>query len=91
MSSVYGSTAIYDLSIELLDHVFLDVTSYDVANIVGNPEKLSHAPPVVLSHVCSRRRAIAVDIPKLWTLVVLSQAACRSGLLHAFSQRRGKE
>ncbi|KAL1689222.1 hypothetical protein GGG16DRAFT_58196, partial [Schizophyllum commune] len=90
ISSVYGSTTIYDLPIELLVHVFLDVTSYDVANIAENPEKLSHAPPVVLSHVCSRGRAIALDAPKLWTLVVLSQAACRSGLLHAFSQRRGE-
>ncbi|KAI4523413.1 hypothetical protein K525DRAFT_196422, partial [Schizophyllum commune Loenen D] len=90
ISSVYGPTTIYDLPIELLVHVFLDVTSYDVANIAENPEKLSHAPPVVLSHVCSRGRAIALDAPKLWTLVVLSQAACRSGLLHAFSQRRGE-
>ncbi|KAI5830495.1 hypothetical protein K523DRAFT_302580 [Schizophyllum commune Tattone D] len=86
MSSAYGSTTIHDLPIELLVHVFLDVSSYDVAN----PEKLSHAPPVVLSHVCSRWRAIALDTPRLWTLVVLSQAACRSGLLPAFSQRRGE-
>ncbi|KAL1758948.1 hypothetical protein FB107DRAFT_288046 [Schizophyllum commune] len=64
MSGVYGSTTIYDLHIELLVHVFLDVTSYDVANIAENPEKLSHAPPVVPSH--------------LWTLVVLSQEACRT-------------
>ena len=54
MSSVYGSTTIYDLHIELLVHVFLDVTSYDVANIAENPETLCHAPPVVLAHVCSR-------------------------------------
>ncbi|KAL1699359.1 hypothetical protein EV121DRAFT_284149 [Schizophyllum commune] len=90
MSSVYGLTIIHDLPIELLVHVFLDVSSYDVTNIAENPEKLSHAPPVVLSHVCSRWRAIALDTPRLWTLVVLSQAACRSGLLPAFSQRRGE-
>ncbi|KAL1678392.1 hypothetical protein EV122DRAFT_172226, partial [Schizophyllum commune] len=79
-----------DHNIELLVHVFLDVASYDVANIAVNLEKLRHAPPVVLSHVYSQWRAIALDTPKLWTLAVLSQAACCSGLLHAFSQRRGE-
>ncbi|KAL1726033.1 hypothetical protein EV714DRAFT_220154 [Schizophyllum commune] len=85
-----ASTGRRPYTIELLVHVFLDVASYDVANIKVNLEKLSHAPPVVLSHVYSQWRAIALDTPKLWTLAVLSQAACRSGLLHAFSQRRGE-
>ncbi|KAI5886384.1 uncharacterized protein SCHCODRAFT_02096981 [Schizophyllum commune H4-8] len=90
MSTAYGSTTVHDLLIEPLVHVFLDAASFDVTNIAENPEKLSHVAPVVVSHVCSRWRAMSLDTPKLWTPVVLSQSACRDGLLPAFSQRRGE-
>lgn len=57
-----NSTPIHNLPIELLTEIF-QLASFDAPPV-----------PVLLSHVCSHWRAVALSLPSLWRVLILSKS-----------------
>jgi hypothetical protein len=66
---------------ELLEHVFLAVTDFDLPNS-------KYRPQVVISHVCAKWRIISLASPRLWSRINLQGFAKPDAAL-AFLKRSG--
>ncbi|TRM58493.1 hypothetical protein BD626DRAFT_633986 [Schizophyllum amplum] len=71
---------------EILSRIFVMVNEYDLDTIVEAPNTDANQP-VILSHVCSRWRQLALAQRELWNLIHLRAARYRGplGLRHALS------
>ncbi|TRM63146.1 hypothetical protein BD626DRAFT_569194 [Schizophyllum amplum] len=73
---------------EVLSLAFLHTTPFQLSDATTSPR----AMPVVLSHVCSYWRAVAIDLPHLWLWLSLSSCPtrydhCRMELAQVYMDR----
>ncbi|KAF7368740.1 hypothetical protein MVEN_00198900 [Mycena venus] len=76
------------LPAELLIHVFITFTEADSDS--HDPTAVYHRAPVVLSHVCSRWRSIALSTSQMWSRISVQSAAWNARPIVAFLARSGK-